>query len=137
MTKNGVSIKSIVASVILLAIIVFMAVSYFMFRPKGVAGEKNISVTVIHGDGSTKEFNITTDELYLRMAMEPEKIVEGQESEYGLYLTTVDGETADSNKEEWWGVFKDGKLISFNIDKQPIADGEKYSFEFITGFENY
>ena len=137
MEKSQVNAKSIVISVILLCVIVFMGVSYFMFRPKVVVGEKNISVTVVHKDGSKRELDITTDEQYLRMAVDPEGLVEGQESEYGLFLTTVDGETVDTANEEWWGIFKDGQLISFGIDKQPIRDGEHYSFEFITGYDNY
>ena len=45
---------------------------------------------------------IRTDEEYLRGALEQEDLIEGTESEYGLYVLTVDGETADESEQQWW-----------------------------------
>lgn len=137
MKKNGVSKRSIVASVILLAVIIFMAVSYIELKPRGIPGEKTITVEVVHKDGTRKSFDITTMEQFLRPALDSIELIDGQDSGYGMFLTTVDGEVADSNVEEWWGTFKDGKLTSFSIDQQPIADKEKYEIRFITGWDNY
>lgn len=137
MTKNGVSIKSIVASVILALVIIGMAVAYFSFRPQGVEGEKNISVTVIHKDKTTKEIEIVTSEEFLRAALESENLIGGKESDYGLFLTIADNEEADSDNEEWWCVRRNGELISYSVDSQPILDGDKYELELITGYNNY
>lgn len=137
MTKSGVSIRSIIVSVILILVIIGMGVSYFMFKPQVVVGEKNICITVIHKDGTTKDFEIKTEEQYLRPALDSISLIDGQDSDLGLFLTTVDGEFADSSKEEWWCVKKDGQMISFSIDAQAIRDGEKYEIYFIVGWDNY
>lgn len=137
MTKSGISIRSIIASVILILVIIGMAVSYYLFKPQGVEGTKNISVKVVHKDGTEKDYEITTQEQFLRGALDSIKLIDGRESDYGLFLTVVDNEEADSNNKEWWCVKKDGQMISFSLESQPILDGEKYELIFVTGFDNY
>ena len=134
MTKNGVSIKSIVASVILSLVIIGMVVAYFTFRPQGVEGEKNITATVVHKDGTTKDFEIKTNEKFLRPALESVNLIGGRESDFGLFLTIVDNEEINSDNEEWWCVKRNGETISYSVDSQPILDGEKYELIFTTGF---
>lgn len=131
MTKSGISIRSIIVSVILILVLIGMAVSYFLFTPKGVEGVKNITVTVTHKDSSTKEFLITTEEKFLRGALESVDMVGGPEVDYGLFLTMVDGEEVNTKNGEWWCVQKDGQTISFSLDAQPILDGEHYELIFM------
>lgn len=47
---------------------------------------------VVHKDESTKTFTYHTDAEYLGEVLLAEGLVEGDESEYGLMITTVDGE---------------------------------------------
>ena len=85
--------KAVAAIVVLVVLVAVAAVCWFAFGPKAVAGGKTITVDVTHKDGTMKTFEITTDAEFLRGALEQEKLVQGDETEYGLYILTVDGKT--------------------------------------------
>lgn len=99
----------------------------------GKTADKTINVQVVHGDGSSKDFEIATDAETLRAAMEQENLIEGDESEYGLYVKTVDGETADESKQEWWAITQDGEMTDA-VDKVELTDGDHYEFTLTTGW---
>ena len=83
-----------VTGFVLLLIVVF-SVWYFN-RPVAVDGSKSITLEVIHGDGSTASFTVSSEAENLRAALEQvDGLIEGEESAYGLMVSTVDGETAD------------------------------------------
>ena len=73
-------------------------------RPEPRQGGKEITVNVDHLNGDDTTYTFYTDAEYVRGALEQEDLIEGTESEYGLYVLTVDGETADESKQEWWGL---------------------------------
>ena len=118
--------KKIIAVAVLLVLVAAAIVAYVCLKPSGAEGGKTITVQVIHGDGTQKDFTISTDSENLRGALEQEGLISGDESEYGLYVTTVDGETADSNLNQWWCFTKDGEMLMTGVDDTMIADGEHY-----------
>jgi len=118
--------KSVIAVVILLVLILAAVSVYIIFSPKSVEGEKNISFEVYHSDGTVNQFSINTDAENLRGALEQEGLISGDESEYGLYVTVVDGETADSSQNQWWCFSKSGEMLMTGVDDTVIADGEHY-----------
>ena len=62
--------------------------AFFLYRnylPKTKEGEKSITVTVVHGDGSSKDFDLQTNSEYLREALEEQDLITGTEGEYGLF----------------------------------------------------
>ena len=63
--------------------------------PKGQEGAKTIGLTVTFAQDNQKEYTIHTDAENLGDALKEEKLVEGTQGEYGLYIETVDGVTAD------------------------------------------
>ncbi len=63
---------------------------------------------MVHGDGSEKEFPVSTTAETLGEALEAEGLIAGEESSYGLFVTTVDGETVDDANQEWWNLTKGG-----------------------------
>ena len=125
--------KIIAAVAVLIVAAAALAAVYFAFGPKGAAGEKTITVEVVLPDGST-ETAITTDEAYLRGALEQEGMIAGEESEYGLFVTAVNGVAADDNKEQWWCFTKDGESLATGVDSTPIADGEHYEITLTEGY---
>ena len=90
-----------------------------------------ILLTVIHGDGSRSTFSIATKELNLRRILEQEKLIAGVESEGGLYVLTVDGETADLNRQQWWRLSRDGEAGALGVDNTVIVGGEHFTFTLI------
>ena len=127
--------RSILVGVAILLVLVIAAlVIYNVTRPQAQAGSKTITVEVVHKDESRKEFKITTSAENLRGALDQENLVQGSESEYGLYIETVDGETADSANQEWWAVTKDGTMTETGVEGVMIADGEHYELTFTVGW---
>lgn len=109
---------------------------YFATRPEPVQGAKALTVTVVHGDGSEKVFDVQTDETYLAEALLENGIVEDNQTEWGLYILTADGETADESQEQWWCLTKDGQMLTTGASDTPIADGERYELTFTVGYDS-
>lgn len=126
--------KALIAIVSLLVLVAAAAACWLAFGPKTVEGSKTITVEVTHKDGTVNAFDISTDAEYLRGAMEQEKLIGGSESEYGLYVLTVDGETVDESNQEWWGYTKSGEMVNYGVDTCPIEDGDHYEFTFNVGW---
>lgn len=100
-------------------------------KPKGDDSEKTITVTVIDDKGEEKVFTITTNSPNLRGALEQEKLIEGDESEYGLYVKVVNGLRADYDEDgAWWGFYKDGVQLPSGVDTTIISDGDKYEIKY-------
>lgn len=126
--------KKIIAVVALLVLIAAAAFAYFHFAPKAQEGDKAISVLVVHSDCEQNRFAVQTDAKTLREALEPEGIIAGDESEYGLFVKTVDGETVDESLQQWWCITKGGGELTTGVDDTVIADGEQYEFTLTTGW---
>lgn len=93
-------------------------------RPQGQAGDKTITVEVVHADESSREFTYQTSEEFLGPVLIEEGLVQGEEGAYGLFITTVDGETAEGN--QWWCITQDGQMVETGADTTPIADGDHF-----------
>lgn len=131
MKKNT---KIIIALVVLAALIVGAVLLYNAFAPAAQVGDKHVEIAVIHADGSSKDFSLDTDAETLRAALDELGIVEGDESEYGLYVTAVDGESADAAAQEWWCFTKGGEMLTTGVDSTMIQDGEHYEVTFTVGW---
>jgi hypothetical protein len=127
--------KSIVITVIVLvAIIALMAAAFLIWGPKPVSGNKTIQVEIVKSESDTKTVEIKTDAEFLRQALEQENLVQGDESEYGLFITSVDGRAADSTKQEWWCITKNNEQVNTGVDSTPIQDGDKFEITLTVGF---
>lgn len=129
--------KIIIAVSLLVVLFAALALVWHFNNPANDANDfdKQIEVTVTHGDGSTKDFTIQTNEKFLRGALEQEKLVEGTESEYGLFITTVDGETADDANQEWWCINDgEGTMLPTGVDETAINDGDSYELVLTVGW---
>lgn len=131
-TKN--TKKTVIAVVVLVAVIVAMLCIYYLTKGSVFVGIKNITVEVIHGDESTETFEYSTKREYLGEVLVDEKLVEGEEGAYGLYIKTVDKETVDESNQEWWCITKGGERLNTSADQTPIADGDKYELTLTVGY---
>ena len=126
--------KIIIAALLLLVLVAAAVFFYVNNSQQAVAGAKTITVVVTHADESQKDFTIQTDAENLRGALEQEKLIEGSESEYGLFVTGVDGETADDSLQQWWCFTKGGETLMTGVDDTMIADGDQYEITLTTGW---
>jgi hypothetical protein len=55
-----------------------------------------------------------------------EKLIDAEEGPYGLWVTAIFGEEADSSANECWMFYKDGVELATGVSDTYIADGEHY-----------
>lgn len=91
-------------------------------------GEGATTITVeVTAEDKTVTFTIHTDGTTLRQALEENSLIAGDESDYGLYVKTVDGMTADYDADGlYWAFYKSGEYLMTGVDTTEIADGEQY-----------
>lgn len=126
--------KLIVAVIALVAVMGIMAGVWFATRPETQEGAKSITVTVVHKDGNEVVKNYDTDEEYLGPLLVAEGLVQGDEGEFGLYITAVDGEAADSAEQGWWAVYIGEESAMVGIDQIPVTDGGTYKLVYTIGW---
>ncbi len=126
--KNGAVIGFALAIFVLVA---SMAMIFWVFGAKPVAGSKHITISVTGGNGETVSYELQTNAEFLRQAMEEAGeqglMFSGTESEYGLMVDTVNRETADYNNGTYWAIFVNGEYGMYGIDSQPVADRDHFS----------
>lgn len=93
-------------------------------------GETEFAFEVVLEDGSTTLFHVMTDETTVGAALLDLGLIEGDESEYGLYVKTVNGVTADYDTDgKYWAFYIDGEYASTGVDSTDIVPGSTYSFK--------
>ena len=93
-------------------------------------GETEFVFEVVLDDGSTTLFNVKTDETTVGAALLDLGLIAGDESEYGLYVKTVNGVTADYDTDgKYWAFYIDGEYASTGVDSTDIVPGSTYSFK--------
>ena len=125
--------KTLIALIVLVVLVIGAFAVWKVNAPQGQTGDKTIVVSVVV-DTETSDFVIETDAEFLRGALEQAGLVEGTESEYGLYVTTVNGVTADESQQQWWCFTRSGGTLETGVDSTPIADGEHYEITLTTGW---
>lgn len=126
--------KTLIAVIALVLVAAIAAGVWYFTRPATVAGAKTVAVTVVKAEGDSKEHTLKTDSEYLGQALLDNKLAEGSQSEYGLFITTVDGTMADENQQQWWCVTKGGEAVNTGADVTPIADGDRFELTLKTGW---
>lgn len=123
--------KLIIAVAVIVAVVVVMAGIYFATRPDTAQGAKTITVEVVHGDGSSKEFTYHTDSEYLGEVLLAEGLVAGDQGEFGLYILTVDGENAIFEESgAYWALYQNGEMTTTGADTTPIQDGDSFQLVY-------
>ncbi len=88
-------------------------------------GEKTVTVKVI-ADEQELIFTLHTDKETLGEALLEHDLIDGEQSQFGLYVKKVNGIVADYDADQtWWRVTKEG-VDTLGVDSTVIADGEQY-----------
>ena len=126
--------KLILAAVAFVAVIAILAAVALVNRPETVAGGKTITVTVVHGDSTQKEFVYTTDAEYLGEVIQAEGLVEGVMGPYGLEIHAVDGEKASwEENQSYWALYEGEEYATTGADGIVLTDGGVYKLEYTIG----
>jgi len=95
-----------------------------------VLGEGNtvFSLTVADKEGNETPFEIHTDKKTVGEALLDLGLIAGEQGQYGLYVQTVNGVTADYDKDGvYWAFYINGEYAATGVDSTPIAEGDAYS----------
>ena len=121
--------KILLCALLVLLLAAFAAV-HFVLLPEPVEGEKAI-VFQVTGQEGTKNFDFRTNAETLGDALMEQKLIDAEEGPYGLWVTAVFGEEADSANNEYWMFYKDGVELSTGVSDTYIADGEHYEARIV------
>jgi hypothetical protein len=134
MKQNKNLLKSFIAFGLLAVIAIAMIFAYSQYKQNSVKGAKEIVIEISTPDEGSKEFTFNTDAEFLGQLLEEEDLAKGTVSEYGLFITEVNGRVADDTKQEWWCITKDGADVFTGVEVTPIADGEHYEMTLKVGY---
>ena len=89
-------------------------------------GAKTVVVKVVAGEQSI-EFTVHSDKSILGDVLLEHKLIEGEDSQFGIYIKKVNGILADYDVDQtYWGFYKNGEMMMVGVDSTEFADGEHY-----------
>lgn len=93
-------------------------------------GEKQFYFNVVDIDSNETKFDIRTNKETVGDALLELELIAGDDGDYGLYVKTVNGITADyDTNKTYWAFYVDGEYASAGVDTTEITDGMTYSFK--------
>ncbi|MBQ8514616.1 MAG: DUF4430 domain-containing protein [Ruminococcus sp.] len=93
-------------------------------------GETEFTFLVVDAEGNETGYEIHTDEAVVGDALQELELIAGDESEYGLYVKTVDGITLDYDTDgKYWAFYVDGEYAVSGVDTTDVTEGAVYSFK--------
>lgn len=90
-------------------------------------GSKHFSLKVVDASGEESCFIIGTDETTVGEALQKLGLIEGEEGDYGLYVKTVNGITADYDTDgTYWAFYINGEYAMTSVDMTEITENTEY-----------
>lgn len=134
-SKQPPSSRRLRTAAVLVCVLALALFALWRFtRPEPAEGVKTVTVEVTHSDGAEAEFTYQTDLVYLGELLEQEGLISGSDGAYGLFVDTVDGETADYAADGgWWRLTCGGEDADTGVDSVPLEDGGVYGWIYTTG----
>lgn len=85
---------------------------------------------VVDMEGNETVFEVHTDKETVGEALLDCDLIAGEDSDYGLYVKTVNGVTADYDKDgTYWAFYVNGEYASTGVDSTQVEDGAAYMFK--------
>ena len=85
---------------------------------------------VVDKEGNETAFEIHTDKTTVGDALLELELIAGEDSEYGLYVKTVNGITADYDVDQtYWAFYINGEMAMSGVDTTDVEEGATYSFK--------
>lgn len=90
-------------------------------------GDKTFTLQVVDGEGNEIAVAVSTDESTVGAALAEWSIVAGEDSDFGLYIKTVNNITADYDTDgTYWAFYIDGEYASTGVDSTEINEDSVY-----------
>ena len=126
--------KIIFAALALVVVIALMAGLYLTTRPQAVAGSKQVTLVIIHKDGTEKTLEYSTTQEYLADLLLEQELATGYTSEeYGFTIESVDGVTADWEADSaYWALYEGDVYATTSASGIVLTDGGVYKLVYET-----
>ena len=93
-------------------------------------GETSFLFNVVDPEGKESHFEIHTDEKTVGAALLSLGLIAGEDSDYGLYVKTVNGVTVDYDTDgKYWAFYVDGEYAATGVDSTDITAGATSTFK--------
>lgn len=91
-------------------------------------GAKQFTLVVTDKDGNSITLEVHTDKTTVGEALLDNNVIAGEDGDYGLYVKTVNGITADYDVDKtYWGFYIDGEYAMTGVDATDIVEGTTYT----------
>ena len=98
-------------------------------------GATTFYFTAKNEDGTVTKFEIHTDKTTVGAALLELGLIAGDESEYGLYVTAVNGITADwATENAYWAFYINGEYAQTGVDATDIVAGTTYEMAKVISY---
>ena len=115
-------------SMLLVLIMVFSLVACGATESEVTGASFKVVVADLEGKETT--FDYTTDKATVGEALLAEGLIEGHETEYGLYVDSVNGIALDWEKDgKYWAFYIDGEYAMTGVDATEVEEGATYTFK--------
>ena len=93
-------------------------------------GANAFTLSVVDTEGKEITVTIQTDEETVGAALLALGLIAGEDSEFGLYVKTVNGITLDYEKDgKYWAFYIDGEYAMTGVDSTEISADSVYTFK--------
>ena len=93
-------------------------------------GQTVFDFSVVDKDGNVIYFEIHTDKDKVGQALLDCQLIEGEEGQYGLYVKTVNGITADYDVDgTYWAFYVNDQYAMSGVDATDINVADSYAFK--------
>ena len=145
--KNNTRITSWLLCVMLIVAIAFTAMGCNTNTPAGNTqttagteadanttvlgeGQTTFGFVVVDKDGNETRFEIHTDKETVGDALLELELISGEVGDYGLYVKTVNGITADYDVDQtYWAFYINGEYAMSGVDSTTVENDAVYSFK--------
>lgn len=119
---------------LLLALVMLFALTACGAKEEAPAEAVSFKVIVTDLDGNETIFNYTSSAATVGEALVAEGLVEGHETEFGLYVDTVNGIIADWDSDQtYWAFYINGEYATTGISDTPITADTTYGLTLTKG----
>ncbi len=93
-------------------------------------GNTVFDFSVITLEGEETKFQVHTDKQTVGDALLELNLIAGEPGDYGLYVKTVNGITADYDTTgTYWAFYENGEYATSGVDSTTIVPGTHYAFQ--------